>query len=127
MKKSYNCPEFVYAGLKLLEEEIERVEWNIRQKSFEAPTHNNGGFYKTDIFEMRAYYWGECICDNQDNSTDCPVHLPNFVCEDFELIWYKYLGRGMEMNKNISANDFFVLIDKCLESIRKKDKRFIDN
>ena len=97
----------------MLADEIERVEWNLRQEQYEAPTANNGGHYQTDVFEMHAYYWG----DDEDLS-----NRPNFKCGDFEVHWYKWLGRGMSMNQDIDANRFFELIDKCLESVRAKDR-----
>lgn len=214
----YECPEFIEAGLNYLAEEIERVEWNITQKQYEAPTRNNGGEYKTDIFEMRAYCWKECNCGfekkewefNEKHSDDCyqsellkeeikagkfynekfdmydwpkewdfnkrsniekkiyekltkkynlsmlgcAIHctcdlgeryakwlkeigypnghkndcctvLPNFKHKSgFEVQWYKYCGRGMSMNKPIDANEFFKIIDECIESVREKDKKY---
>ena len=111
-KYKYECPEFIEAGLTYLAREIERVEWNITQKKYEAPVANNGGFYKTEVFTIRAYNWKEN-----------PDRLPNFRCGSFCVYWYKYLGRGMSMNKAIDANEFFQLIDKCFESVRKKERR----
>lgn len=108
----YKCPEFIEAGLIHLAGEIERVEWNITQKVYKAPVANNGGFYKTSVFTIRAYDWGEN-----------PRRLPNFQCGGFRVWWYKYLGRGMSMNKPIDANEFFKLIDKCLASVRKKERQ----
>ena len=108
----YECPEFIEAGLRYLAGEIERVEWNITQKKYEAPVANNGGFYKTGIFMIRAYDWGR-------NSN----RLPNFRYGRFCVWWYKYLGRGMLMNKPIDANEFFQILDKCLASVRKKERR----
>ena len=185
----FSCPDFIEAGLRMLADEIERVEWNLRQEQYEAPTSNNGGEYQTEAFEMYAYYWGDCTCGaecpqhsdecqriNQDafnkwndarwqacgfpasddllelGDTDefdaahprpewtctcgaengwagrehheptCLSVRPNFKCGDFEVRWYKYLGRGMSMNQDIDANRFFELIDKCLESVRAKDR-----
>lgn len=204
----FDCPEFIKAGLRMLADEIERVEWNIRQQEYEAPTSNNGESYSTDTFDMRAYYWGDCTCgwddfefvENHDGDcyqselrarqeavgydrtsyewdsfesnkwremadrvyaeltskfglpmTGCAVHctcsypkrfdvwfdahklgpdghepkcpaiLPNFKCGDFEVRWYKYLGRGMSMNQDIDANSFFEIIDRCLDSVRRHE------
>jgi len=108
----FECPEFIEAGLNHLASEIERVEWNRTQEHFKAPTGNNGGSYKTAQFAMRAYYWGE----NRKRGL-----LPNFKCGDFEVRWYKHLGRGMSMNRKIDANRFFNLIDKCLAGVRAGD------
>lgn len=203
----YPCPTFVEAGLSQLAAEIERVEWNRTQQTFHAPTGNNGGEYFTDVFLMRAYYWGDCECGWDDidyegthdaecyytelnrlmvaagvhewsfgngtdwedlqkikdgiyrqmtekyglpmqgcavhctctrakrfedwceankrgpagHAIDCPVYVPNFKCGNFEVRWYKYMGRGMSMNQDIDANDFFKIIEQCLESVRRRD------
>jgi hypothetical protein len=108
----FACPEFIEAGLKHLSDEIERVEGNIRQEQFDSPTHNNGSEYNTYAFQMRAYYWGE------DEKKQC---LPNFICDGLEVRWYKYLGRGMSMNKEIDANEFFKIIEKCLKAVRERE------
>ena len=108
----YSCPEFIEAGLKHLSNEIERVEWNITQKEYDSPIYNNSEHYKTDIFTMDSYYWGD------DESIE---QIPNFKHGDFEVRWYKYLGRGMSMNKEIDANKFFEIIDLCLKSVRDKE------
>lgn len=105
------CPDFIEAGLLYLASEIQRVEENIHQQEYEPPIYNNGGFYETDVFKMRAYYWGE----------DKALDLPNFEVEDFKINWYKNMGRGMTMNRSIDANEFFNLIDKCLASVREKE------
>lgn len=109
----FACGEFVEAGLRYLCNEIERVEWNIRQEQFESPSSNNGSEYNTYAFQMRAYYWGE------DEKLQA---LPNFSCDGLEVRWYKYLGRGMSMNKEIDANEFFKIIDKCLKAVREREK-----
>lgn len=113
----YNAPDFITAGFLLLEHEIQRVEWNIRQKSFETPL--GGGAwcgsidsYKNKVFEIHPYYWGE------------HKHLsnrPNFKCGRFEVRWYKYMGRGMTMNMNVDANKFFKIIGRCMKYLQSKD------
>ncbi len=108
----FRCPHFIEAGLQYLACEIERVEWNRRQEEFQSPTRNYSTEYKTDAFEMYAYYWG----DDEKLS-----ERPNFKCGDFEIRWYKYAGRGMSMNKEIDANKFFEIMDRCIQSVRKLD------
>lgn len=115
----YYCPNFIEAGFMLLAYEIERVEWNINQESYLCPTSNNGQYYHTDVFEIRAFVW--CCCDYDSFDENCNCNLPNFKIGDFEVRWYKRMGRGMSMNKDINANEFFKLIDKCLECVLKKE------
>ena len=126
---SLECPEIIVAGIRHLAREIERVEWNLRQEVYEAPTSNNGESYSTDVFEMHAYYWGDCSdeCEAQMETSgthlpDCLVGRPNFKCGDFEVNWYKRLGRGTTMNRAIDLNEFAVLLDRCLASVRAKEK-----
>ena len=47
------------AFLAQLGYEIETKEWNEQQEEFSAPIHNAGTCYKTDMFVMRSYYWGQ--------------------------------------------------------------------
>jgi hypothetical protein len=109
----YKCPNFIEAGLMLLESEIDRVYWNNNQKKWESCFSNNGGDFKLPEFTVRAYYWGD------DENKEA---LPNFECDGLEIRWYKYLGRGMSMNKEIDSGKFFDIIDKCIEAVRKTEK-----
>ena len=111
----FECPNFIKAGLSMLADEIERVEWNITQQCYDAPTNNNAESYITNIFEMHAYYWG-----NDENL----MERPNFKYNDFEVRWYKYMGRGMSMNRAINAIEFFEIIDKCLKSVQDKEDKY---
>jgi hypothetical protein len=106
----FECPLFIEAGLMYLAREIELSEWNRTQKQFDAPVVNNGGEFKTGEFAMHAYYWGD------DEALEA---RPNFKCGDFEVRWYKYLGRGMSMNRDIDANDYFAIIEKCVGSLHQ--------
>lgn len=112
------CPEYIEALIRYLADEISRVEWNRTQKKYEPPTYNNGKEYKTDCFEMRSYCWEDC-----DETSDCKCCKPNFKCGDFDVRWYKYLGRGMSMNRDIKSDEAIALFDKCLKSVRRLDVR----
>jgi hypothetical protein len=105
---SYPCPDFIEAGLQYLAYRLETKAWNMTQEHYDAPTGNSGGECRTNRFEMRAYCWD----DESERAS-----LPNFKSGDFEVYWYKYLGRGMTMNEDIDANDFFEIIDDCIDSL----------
>jgi len=105
MKKLTECPDFVEAGLIYLELEMERV-WSNFELQFVSPFRNTGARFKNSVFEVNAYDWSE------------KSDAPNFRIDDFEIYWYKYMGRGMYMNKDIDANMFFAYIDRCVQSIR---------
>lgn len=58
---------------------------------------------------MRAFYWGD----------DELIDLPNFQVDDIKVRWYKWVGRGMTINKEIEKEEWFDLIDQCIESLKK--------
>jgi hypothetical protein len=75
-----------------------------------APTGNTGEHFENEVFSMRAYCW----CDGDRHPDGCP---PNFKCGDFEVRWYKYLGRGSSMNRNIGAEELAEIERRCMESL----------
>lgn len=70
------------------------------------PTENNGSEFVNDAFEMRAFDW-----------SDPEVYEPNFKYKDFEVEWYKYLGRGMETNREITPDEINAMLIDCLNSL----------
>lgn len=108
-----DCPMYIEALLSSLGGQIELVEWNKTQKSYDAPTRNVGGYWANDVFEMRSFVW--CTHDGPDDS--CKCNLPNFKCGDIEVTWYKYLGRGTRINGEYSADEIVDMYNRCYESI----------
>jgi hypothetical protein len=68
-----------------------------------------------------------CTCDYErkwkdfisvyDHKLDCLLVLPNFRYNDFEITWYKYVGRGMEYNREISKGEIKEIFDYCEVSL----------
>lgn len=98
----FECPEFVEAGLCYLDYIL-----GIAVEDPDSPFQNTGAVFECPVFTVRAYNWNE----------DAP-DLPNFECDGFEVRWYKYLGRGMTMNRKVDANEFFALIEKCVKYLK---------
>ncbi len=73
-----------------------------------------GTAVKTEIFEMHPFCW----CENDDCPWCGEQNLPNFHYKplDFKLWWYKYIGRGMEMNREISALECASMLERCLNA-----------
>jgi len=103
----YYVPDYIEACLLYLSAEIDSV-----LKRY----HNT---FETDIFLMREYE--DCACKSNDFDKNCKCSLPNFKVDNFEIEWYKYLGRDMIMNEDIQPDEFIKLFDKCLKSIRRKN------
>lgn len=36
---------------------------------------------------------------------------------DFKIVWYKYIGRDMRMNRDVSESDWNKVIKECIESV----------
>ena len=105
--KRYDCSDYLEAALRMIQLELERVLWNIHQKSKE-PFENIGDKFKNDVFEVEAYSW--------DEDRTQPY---NFKCGDIEVSWYKHLGRGMSVNREVSPNQMAEALHLCLDSIKK--------
>ena len=109
--QQYGVSEYVTACLRMMAEEIDRVMWNNGDKAYENPFSNTGNSLVTDVFRAHAYSW------NDD------VEQPyNFKYGNIEISWYKYLGRGMSANKQITPDEAAKMLDDCLASIRALEK-----
>lgn len=76
------------------------------------PFDNTGDSFSNDVFEAKAYDWGEG--GNQG---------PNFQWKNLKVYWYKYLGRGMETRctEPITPNLVCDMLNECLDSLPLKD------
>lgn len=110
--KQYEVPPIMEAALEFLRHELARVMWNIHQKDTADPFGNSGpdGNYSSDVFSVQAYSWGD---------DDQPW---NFKCGDLEISWYKYCGRGMSANIEVTPDLASQILIKCLEHLRKIDE-----
>lgn len=106
--EEYECPTWMIACLDYLGNEMEICHWNKHQSKWSFPGCNAGTEFKNDVFEMRAYCWNE---DSEE------AKLPNFKCGDIEIRWYKYLGRGTTINREVSPEEFIAVFEKCRASL----------
>lgn len=68
-----------------------------------------------------------CSCDYDEkwnnflsvysHKENCLLIRPNFKHFDFEISWYKYIGRGMEYNREIDKKEIKAIFDDCEESL----------
>lgn len=72
--------------------------------------------FENDVFMMHRYCWCE-----QDGCLWCDRHEPNFLYKptNFKVHWYKYIGRSMEFNRNISTEECAEILSSCIR--RKKN------
>lgn len=111
--QQYDCPRWVVALLNELDDQLDRVMWNIHQEEYHSPFENTANSFKNDIFEVQAYSW------------DDEVHQPyNFKCDDIEISWYKYLGRDTTINGEYEPQKIIDMFNKCLNSILDMDVKY---
>lgn len=106
----YNVPEYVKAAFSLIDEEMQRVMWNINQEEFESPFENTGGEYKGKVFEVIAYDWDE------DGHQEY-----NFKWKDYYVRWYKYCKRDTESNREMSPEECATMLEECLKELKSLD------
>lgn len=111
--QQYNCPRWIVALLNELDNQLDRVMWNIHQEEYQSPFENTANSFKNDVFEVQAYDW------NDD------VEQPyNFKCDDIEISWYKYLGRDTTINGEYEPQKIIDMFNKCLQSILDMDVKY---
>ena len=111
--QAYECPEWIIALLETLENELDRIMWNIYQQEYANPFRNSGNEFKNKVFEVQAYNWNDDV-----------EQLYNFKCDDVEISWYKYLGRDTTINDNFEEKYIIKIFNKCLESLREMEKEW---
>lgn len=108
--QQYECPRWIVALLKELDNQLDRVMWNNTQKEYPSPFENTANSFKNNVFEVQAYNWSE------------DVEQPyNFKCGDIEISWYKYLGRDTTINGEYKPQVIIDMFNKCLQSILDMD------
>ena len=92
---------------------------------------DDNGVYKNDVFEISAYWWGECTCGKEPNKEflsgadfhdkECMVYRPNFWYKptDWKLEWYKYPIRGNSCNREITPEEFLKILNHCKKEFFK--------
>ncbi len=122
------CPQWLVVLIERLGDEIWRVTHNSTGAGIN-PTDNEGSSFGTNMFEMRSYYWGDCICPTDDDEEVavkpvvivCQACAPNFKFGDFEVRWYKHARRSPSMNRDITPDEATKMFEKCMASVTQLD------
>lgn len=117
--QNYDCPYYVVALLKELENQLCRVYWNKTQQEYDSPFGNTGNRFSNNVFEVQAYSWDD------ENPTD--YNFKYYVgdkanIKDIEISWYKYLGRDTTVNQLLDSNIYVDMFNNCLNSILKMEE-----
>ena len=110
-----DCPKWVIALLKDIEDKLSIVMWNIHQKEYESPFANTGNEFIGKNFEVHAYNWNDDITQDY-----------NFKYKDIEISWYKYLGRGTTVNSYHTADSYIKMYNDCIKELEKMNEEHLD-
>lgn len=57
-----------------------------------------------------------------DHIPECPIVVPNFrhFASGLEISWYKYIGRGMEVNKDVNLQEWTTIFIECVNSLNNE-------
>lgn len=86
-------------------------KWNIDNYGFPSKKseflenywNDKSQAYVTPVFTIRPYYWGD---------DDKIAALPNLVCNNIQINWYKYFDRDSYCNIDITPEIFKKIINK---------------
>jgi hypothetical protein len=111
--QQYEASELLISALEHIDSELKRIMWNIEQKEYFSPFENTGQYFVNNIFEVYAYSW--------DDTIDQPYNF-RWNNHNFDVSWYKYLGRGTSTNRIITNDEVNQMLNECIEFLRKYEK-----
>lgn len=102
--------------LRELTKKIYITHPELRGGGFLGGEFGYGADYENEYFAMKPFCWCE-----KETCGLCTETTPNLLIKDesASLIWYKYIGRSMEMTENV---DWPALITKCIESVKPRSQ-----
>jgi len=98
------CTWYVESILEAIE-----TRFVLRFGDDDNPFRNTGSSYENKVFEVYAYSWNEEVPQTYNF---------RWNGHEFFVSWYKYLGRGMSQNREMSLEEAAKMMDECLDSLR---------
>jgi hypothetical protein len=95
-----------------LVESVVRAIAESHQADLSAWPSKYGAAVENETFSMHPFCW----CEEEKCPWCGPDNAPNFHYKplDFKLWWYKYIGRGMEANREVSPSECAEMLARCL-------------
>ena len=64
----------------------------------------------------------EFYAEHPSHESGCKIMEPNFIHygSDFQVSWYKYIGRGMEVNRDLTLAQWASILEECLLSLKSQ-------
>jgi hypothetical protein len=114
--QEFAVPMYIESHLNFIREELDRVMWNINQETYDSPFGNSGNSFDCEVFNVAAYDWNDDV-----------IQEFNFKWRNLKISWYKYLGRGMSMNRECSPEEAALMLNECITFIQKMDAKHLDD
>jgi hypothetical protein len=120
--------------MDLLEAGMRVIAESVSEDDIGEWAEKYGVNFENDVFMMHRFCWCDqdeclwctpCRCETIDpDNCKCSSNAePNFRHKElgFELVWYKYIGRDMEITKaGLSAIGVCDMISECLKSLHSR-------
>lgn len=76
------------------------------------PVDNTGAEYENDVFLISAYDWRDDLPED--------LQVPNFWYKplNYQVEWYKHLGRGTYSNRPLTIDEALEILDNCIASLQ---------
>lgn len=117
----HELPRFAEALLHDILHELERVYWNVNQRSFEDAQWDDGFDVGIPGIIYRPYR-----LPKQEEEDD-PPDRPNFQFDGVSIYWYKHARRGLSCNRVIDKLSWIDWFDRCLAVLHDHEaKKFLE-
>lgn len=103
--KEHKCPEILDAAIESIRADVGRILWNAGFGEMD-PFCNSSCAFRAPNFGVWAYDW------TRDDDDPQPY---NFARPDMDIYisWYKRMGRGVSVNREVSADEASELLKRC--------------
>ena len=121
------------------------TEWSDKQKDRET-TRKFYSFKSTKAKELSIKHgfdpevgiYVHCNCsynehskkwhEENTHSDECPIDWPNFrhFASGVEITWYKYIGRDMQINKEVTIQEWLAIFVECVNSLNTEGELTTD-
>jgi len=104
-----SADNLLIAALRMIDNALAVYITNQNMVDYVSPFDNTANHYGNDVFCVKAYDWS---LDDEGKKQDY-----NFKWRDIVVTWYRYCGRGMEYNKELTPNLINEMLNDCVESL----------
>lgn len=113
----HDLPRFVDALLQEILHVLDRVYWNVNQRSFEDAQWDA----EFDVGIPGVTYRPYRPLTREEEKLDVPPDRPNFRFEDVSIYWYKHPRRGLSCSRELDKLSWIDWFDRCVAVLEKFD------